>query len=292
MTNETPENPNLFDGAQEDAVWSWGVAREKTIRLFHPSRPINEKRLFAGRITEADDLLKVVFEGGAHAIIYGERGVGKSSFANTLRDRVSAKIPNMNFFKDNCWADDTFFTLWSRILFDFVIEGDAISELLKDESRTFIIPKILETLDPIQQYVFIFDEFDQIKNTETKSALANTIKYFSDYTKNITIVIVGVGNSVEELLGIYPSIERCCRQIFIPRMPELHSVEIIDSRLSQIGIEVSNKIKNLIVDLSQGLPSYVHLLAREATLSAINRRSLLIEQVDYDVAIEETATRV
>lgn len=290
----TKETPDLFGSDQENAAWTdgdWGVARAVTSNLFNPSKPINEQRLFAGRIAEVQDLLDIVFEGGGHAIIYGERGVGKSSLANTIRDRIPEAIPNIKIIKDNCRPEDTFFTLWSKILFDFEYEGTAISDLLHEETRHFIVPKILETLDAIKQHVFIFDEFDRIQNAETKSAMADTIKHFSDYPQNITIVIVGVGFSIEELFGAHPSIERCCRQILIPRMSKSELIEIINDRLPQIGIEASKKIKNLIVEISQGLPGYVHLATREATLSAINRKSRLIEKSDYDAGIEQSVRR-
>ncbi|KKK50501.1 hypothetical protein LCGC14_3124400, partial [marine sediment metagenome] len=68
-------------------------------------------------------------------------------------------------------------------------------------------------------------------------------------------------------------------------------IEIINDRLPQIGIEASKKIKNLIVEISQGLPGYVHLATREATLSAINRKSRLIEKSDYDAGIEQSVRR-
>ena len=99
------ETPDLFNDYQENPEWGdqdWGLARANTNSLFNPSRPINEQRHFAGRISEVQDLLDIVFEGGAHAIIYGERGVGKSSLANTIKDRIPAAIPNIKIIKDNC----------------------------------------------------------------------------------------------------------------------------------------------------------------------------------------------
>lgn len=294
MSNETPDLPNLFGDQQEGIEWddkNWGIARAKASFLFNPSKPINEQRLFAGRIAEVGDLLDVVYEGGAHAIIYGERGVGKSSLANTIRERIPAEIPNIKIIKDNCRPEDTFFTLWSKMLFEFEYDRTPVSDFLQDETRHFIVPKILETFDPIKQHVFIFDEFDRISSLETKSALADTIKYFSDYPQNITIVVVGVGFSIEELFGAHPSIERCCRQILIPRMSKIELVEIIDDRMKDIEIEMSVSIKNQIVEISQGLPGYVHLLAREATISAIDRQSRLVENIDYQIAINKSVDR-
>jgi hypothetical protein len=50
---------------------------------FTPSTPITSRDSFAGRSREIQKVIGVVTEPGKHAIIYGERGVGKTSLANT-----------------------------------------------------------------------------------------------------------------------------------------------------------------------------------------------------------------
>lgn len=83
---------DLFGGLPKRVVWTeqeWGLAHAVASRLFNPSSPIDETRLFSGRLSQVSDLLGVVYERGAHAILFGERGVGKSSLANI----IAAKIP-------------------------------------------------------------------------------------------------------------------------------------------------------------------------------------------------------
>ena len=151
----------------------------------------------------------MIYEKGAHAIIYGERGVGKSSLANVIRDKVPSVVKNLKFIKDNCRPEDSFFDLWAKMLFDFEYEGSAISELLQSETRHFIVQKMLETLDRSKQYIFIFDEFDRIADASTKNAMADTIKHFSDYPQNITIVIVGVGEERGKELSLTLAKNNC-----------------------------------------------------------------------------------
>ena len=76
-----------------------GMAVAKAKQLFNPSSPIDESRLFSGRTEQVRDLLDIVYERGAHAVIFGERGVGKSSLANTLSTRVPSVVTNMTFKK-------------------------------------------------------------------------------------------------------------------------------------------------------------------------------------------------
>jgi Cdc6-like AAA superfamily ATPase len=284
----------LFDSFQTAPAWNdqqWGLAEASARRLFNPSSPIDEERLFSGRIQQVSDLLTIIYEKGAHGILFGERGVGKSSLANTITAKIPPAITNIKFLKENCRPEDTFFTLWSKMLWEFKYEEIPISDYLRDEDRHYIIIKILETLPKNIQYVLIFDEFDRIKNVQTKNAMADTIKHFSDYPQNITIVIVGVGFSIEELFGAHPSIQRCCQQIPMPRMSFNELSDIIADRYPPIGIEVGNDVRTMLVGLSQGLPGFAHLAGREAALSAIRRRVRLVEEFDYKEAIKESVRR-
>lgn len=288
--------PSLFDGMDlpKTSVWGdreWGLAQAAAQRLFNPSSPIDEDRLFSGRIEQVGDLLGVVYEKGAHAILYGERGVGKSSLANTITSKIPPAITNIQFLKENCRPEDTFFTLWAKMLFKFEYDDVFVSDYLKDETRDYMVIKILESLPRNKQYVFIFDEFDRIKSQSTKSAIADTIKHFSDYPQNITVVIVGVGFSIEELFGAHPSIQRCCHQIAMPRMSKSELSEILTDRYPPIGLGCGDLMIDRLTELSRGLPGYAHLAGREAALSAVRRRSRHIEDVDYGEAIRESVRR-
>lgn len=284
----------LFDDLSISSTWGdkdWGLAIAKSKQLFNPSSPIDEGRLFSGRIQQVNDLLDIVYERGAHAVIFGERGVGKSSLANTLSSRIPSVVTNMTFKKENCRPDDKFFSLWSKMLWDFDYEGVPISDYLKDENRHFIVVKMLEQLSVEKQYIFIFDEFDRLESEDTKRAMADTIKHFSDYPQNITIIIVGVGLSIEQLFGAHPSIERCCRQIPMQRMSNQEQEEILSERYPAIGVSATEAIIKQLVDLSQGMPGFVHLAGREAALSALDRKSRNIESFDYQTAIQESVRR-
>jgi Cdc6-like AAA superfamily ATPase len=288
------DTPDLFAALEERAVWGerdFALAATAAQRLFNPSSPIDEQRLFSGRIDQVNDLLSVVYERGAHAILYGERGVGKSSLANTITQRIPPAVTNIKILKENCRPEDTFFTLWSKILFDFSYDGTMVADYLKSETRDFMVIKILESLPKNFQYVFVFDEFDRIANPATKTAIADTIKHFSDYPQNITIVVVGVGLSIEELFGAHPSIQRCCQQIPIQRMSKPELSEIITDRYPRIGITASKSTITELIELSRGLPGYAHLAGREAALSALRNNRRVVESVDYTAAISESVRR-
>lgn len=279
--------PEIHNDNEEWQDKDWNLAHAKASQLFAPTSPIDQEKFFAGRLKQASDLLDSVYQKGAHSIIFGERGVGKSSLANIIRDKVPPQVSNICFVKQNCRPSDAYFDLWSNALYSFDYEdGGSISDALKGETREFVINKILERLDKTIQHVFIFDEFDRISDENVKCSMADTIKHFSDYPTNVTIIIVGVGFSIVELFGAHPSIERCCQQIPMSRMSQYENSQIIIDRLPDIGIGCPNNLINELVDLAQGFPGFAHLLGREAVLSAIRSRRRTITLSDIEFAVK------
>ncbi len=55
-------------------------------RVFSPAAPIDERALFAGRRRQLRAVIDAISQRGQHAIIYGERGVGKTSLGNVLSE--------------------------------------------------------------------------------------------------------------------------------------------------------------------------------------------------------------
>lgn len=51
--------------------------------------PIDEQDLFAGRQTEVRRMLEAVMERSKHVVLYGEKGVGKTSLSNVFWKRFN-----------------------------------------------------------------------------------------------------------------------------------------------------------------------------------------------------------
>ena len=108
----------------------------------------------------------------------------------------------------NCNTDDTFRTLWGGIFKRLGREVDDFSP----EGIRFEIEK----LDP--PALIVIDELDRLEDNEALTLLADTIKTLSDHAVSSTIVLVGVANSIEELIGEHQSILRNLSQVEMPRM--------------------------------------------------------------------------
>ena len=89
----------------------------QTGSIFTPGAPINEKDLFAGRSEQVEKIIDAVSQRGCHAILYGERGVGKTSLSNM----ISAFLANRLAFvisRTNCDISDSYSSLWTKALKD------------------------------------------------------------------------------------------------------------------------------------------------------------------------------
>lgn len=254
--------------------------------VFSPHAPIDDQALFAGRSEILTRIVDTVLQRGRHAILYGERGVGKTSLANILKDEVFQKTQTVKVIKRSCTNRHDFRLMWVHALDDYTIEGKASSEFLGPDPNPYDIYKIMDMLPKTERQVFIFDEFDRILDSDTFPIMADTIKYLADYPTRATIIIVGVADSVSGLFGGHPSVQRNVQQIKMPRMSMAELRGIIEKRMPLLGTVMEDRIQDLIIELSQGLPTYTHLLAQNATVSAIRRQSLDIEMEDFNSSVE------
>jgi replication-associated recombination protein RarA len=54
-------------------------------QIYTPSFPIEFQELFSGRSEELRSVVQIISQKGKQLIIYGDRGVGKTSFANIVK---------------------------------------------------------------------------------------------------------------------------------------------------------------------------------------------------------------
>lgn len=79
FSSKTPRNPSFM--SEDD----WRVLRAEAEGIFTPGTPIREQELFAGRLPQLEKLAQRIRMAGSHAVLFGERGVGKSSLVNIFR---------------------------------------------------------------------------------------------------------------------------------------------------------------------------------------------------------------
>ena len=86
----------------------------RVAEAFRPAAPINRRDLFAGRAEQIGEVFSIVSQPGQHAIIYGERGVGKTSLGLVAAELLRAA--NVLSAWATCDASDDFSSVWGKAL--------------------------------------------------------------------------------------------------------------------------------------------------------------------------------
>jgi len=267
-------------------------------QVFSPTSPIKEKDFFFGRINQLQKVAEAINKEGQHAILYGERGVGKTSLANIMSKSYTALYP----IKITCDRTDTFKSLWQRafegIQFSKTSTGigfnaSTSTKLLNMGSQLASLSNvrpsnIVNLLNSFGNFtmLFIFDEFDNIISEKTKAAFADLIKSLSDNNTNSTIVLVGIADSIESLIGNHQSLERCLKQIKMPRMKNEESEEIINKGIQKLELKIDKTVRDKIIEFSSGFPHYVHLLAELACKEVIQNDKQIFSEPYLLIAIK------
>jgi Cdc6-like AAA superfamily ATPase len=250
---------------------------------FTPSAPIDKRTLFAGRFDQLRDAVTAVSQKGQHAVIYGERGVGKTSLANVVYETFGDQVNKPACGPINCDESMTFSSLWHAAFREMYLPGD---KTLDSQAPADIRPDdVRHILQGIKKTVIVFDEVDRIGDRTATTKLADCIKNLSDHGIDTTIVLVGVADSVDTLIAEHVSIERNLKQIPMPRMSGNELKEVICNGSKICGMAIRDEAANQILALSQGLPHYTHLLALNAFQDAVERGSADVCERDVDTAI-------
>lgn len=282
-------------------------AHGKASTTFTPASPVDTLAVLRGRSTQVRLLLETLSQLGQHAIIYGERGVGKTSLAGVLREVVSKLGPTkFNFAHVNCDAEDDFASLWRKIFREFPAvsprhfdaagadsldfprtRADCLGETVSPED----IRRLCATLDG--RLVVVIDEFDQLSdNQEVVRLMANTIKTLSDRRVPVTLVLLGVPDTATQLVAQHASVERNLVQIHIPRMNEEEIGLIIREGLFQLDVSINREELAYLCAVAQGLPSAAHRLGLQLAYQMLDTGGKRVTREDIDAVLKAALDRM
>jgi Cdc6-like AAA superfamily ATPase len=272
---------------------------------FRPAAPIDRRALFAGRTRQLGDLFDVVDQAGQHALVFGERGVGKTSLVSVAAEVLAAA--DVVTARTTCDRSDDFESVWRKALSEihFTVSRPGLgftgaqrdvqvtaSSLLAENATPHDVRRSLAALAGDRRVAVFIDEFDRLASSEDRLLFADAIKTLSDELPQATIVIVGVADDVEQLIAEHQSIERALVQIHMPRMSAAELGEIVTGGIERARMTIARDAVETISHLAQGLPHYAHLLGRLAARTALEdlRTSVRLRDVHDAVAeaIEKT----
>lgn len=264
--------------------------------VFAPSSPVQSKKLFAGRLQELERVISSLEDKRSHVIIYGHRGWGKSSLANTVAE--IAQEARYLVVSAACGAQASFSEMFRSFLseipllydremtsaghdpeqssfFDHLLpEGDFTAKQLTD-----VMERLTST-----RVIMVLDEYDRIQNEDFKLAITETIKNFSDHAIRAQLMIVGVADTQDQLVGLNPSIRRNITGVQLRLMTADEALALIEIGEEISGIKFDQKSKAKILELSHLTPYNLKLLCLHAAQNALSRRASTVSQEDALVA--------
>lgn len=293
----------------------FGLAREAKIvkskvrDIFTPHMPIQSVSLFFGRQKEVGALIEHLNTPGQHALLFGDRGVGKSSLANIAADLLLKQFASGKLFKKRCDSTDTFVSIVESPL--RAVDVDiSVTELSSthaqggganigipgvgakiDSQRTqqqksvgareLASPSwVAEKLNDLSGLLLV-DEVDALKSPKDRHLLAELVKQLSDNGSKLKVLLVGIADTGADLIAGHPSVNRCLKETRLKRMDDAELRAILDGGEQKAKLKFSDTAKDRIVAVSSGYAHFTHLLALKASEDAVaeGRKEINVSQV-------------
>lgn len=263
---------------------------------FRPHAPIEDPGSFVGRQSELERVQDAIATAGLHVVLYGERGCGKTSLANV----ATSGIPRIQIF---CEETASFASLLRDTALKYqashpqVITFDAVNDAIVTRGMTLPASKLtgnmfLQLLIPDEPLCIVFDELDRIQDKTLVGSLAELAKNAATNHTNITLVMVGADETADGLLAGHLSNFRNLRQVSLTRMSAHELGGILTRGEAILSVSFNESVKHEMVQMSDRMPYYLHLLATSAARFALERDSTTVTAADLRNATLATAQDV
>ncbi len=277
----------------------FGAARMKLRAAFTPSQPVVDRRMFAGRIDVLTTLIRSLEDQRVHVILYGERGIGKTSLVHVLAQ--AARDARYIVIYTSCGAGSNFDELFRAVAAEIPLlyhsgfaptdseseQGRSVADLLPNgevspRQVSDVFAKIIGT-----RVLIVLDEFDICESPDFRRNIAELIKNLSDRSVRVQLVIAGVAGDLTELVQHIPSIRRNIFALQVPKMTtaEVHSLIDNGQAVSAVGFEPS--ATDFITAVANGSPYIASLLSHHAGLAAVDKGRLKVGTEDVALAVDQ-----
>ncbi len=283
-------------------------ARARLREAFTPSQPVSRISMFAGRKTVLTRLIRAIEDQQLHVVVYGERGIGKTSLLSILSQLADEAKYIVCY--TSCGENSSFTEIFRNIaasipllfhadyaptqteiesggtLADLLPPGDVTPHQLSD-----LFAKLSST-----RVLVILDEFDRSPSGAFRRMIAELVKNLSDRSTRVQIVMAGVAGNLAELVEHIPSIRRNILGIQVPNMTSEEMDELIGLGSATCGLPYDAAAVELITHISCGLPYIASLLSQHAGIGALDRQSAVAERQDVanalELVVDETRQRL
>jgi len=263
------------------------------------SLPVTARETFAGRRDAMSALINAVEEQRVHVVIYGERGIGKTSLAHVFAD--TAREARYLVIYASCGTAANFSEMFRsilsripRIYHSSVLpnspegeKGGTFEPLL--QPGPFGARELAEVLSGVvgTRVLVILDEYDRVVDVNFRREVAELIKNLSDRAARVQLIITGVALNLDELIGYAPSIRRNIAGLPMTPLAPGEVRELLRMGERAADIRFDKDALALITRMAGGSPYLVRLLGHQAGLSALNNRRDEVNYSDARTAVEK-----
>jgi hypothetical protein len=108
----------------------------------------------------------------------------------------------------------------------------------------------------------------------------------SDRGLPLSLIIVGVSATLEQIIGQHPSIERNIMPIHLPLLEDRDIAEMLRKGGSQAGLEFSDKAVEIVSTVARGMPYMAQLMGLRIAQASAQRGAEHVEDADILQAVQ------
>lgn len=287
------------------------------LNAFQPAKEITDPKKFSGRKSQTEKGTQLLISGD-HAFIYGPRGIGKSSITRQLKLIASGNLSLLSALESDlqnerldyatCYiARDSSINNINQLLYRIIIDSSCFAQfpyifhqfgqtpstysegpsldanLVSDfwAKAAFIANRHANGLA-----IFI-DEFELIRHHDGFASLLKAAK------EKVVFIITGIGSTETELIRDHSSIRRqlATGKIHLPPMTNDELLKVIKTAEEVINREIcfSQNAAEKLASVAQGQPYLLHLIGRQALLTAFKAKSNKVDTALLDEALAQVA---
>jgi hypothetical protein len=264
--------------------------------------------MFAGRRDVLQGLIRAVEDQKSHVVLFGDRGVGKTSLLRMLERAASEAKYIVVYFSCGATSDftETFRAVASEIpilyhkgispmsadpevgrtLLDMLGNGKLTPRTVGDAAARIVGTRVL----------VILDEFDRVESVELRRDVAELIKTLSDVSARLQLIIGGVAADLVDLMEHIPSIRRNVVAVRLGAMSDEEVRSIVDNGARASSIRFEPSAIDLTITAAKGSPYLTNLLCHVAGMHALDAGRLHVDVEDVhsalDSVIEDFRSRI
>jgi hypothetical protein len=254
--------------------------------------------MFAGRLPVLSRLIEVIEDRLSHVVVFGERGIGKTSLLHILADLAAES--RYLVVRGTCGAGSRFDEMFRNLLSEVPVlylrnlsptdhaveEGASLASKLP--AGPFDARELSDLLGQVTgtRILIILDEYDRLENEQFRQYTAELIKNLSDRAAPVQLIIAGVSSNLHELIGYIPSIRRNVIGLPVPRLTLDEVQSIIRIGESTAGVNFEPLVSDLVFALSNGSPYMTRLICHHAAGIALDAKRMTVTRDDVEAALD------